>query len=72
MTYTIEKLKHSVVFEENKKLIVMNGYAFIDEYNRCIIIVYGEGRRDSMSKHLSGDTDELHIKYKCIDLNERK
>ena len=71
MEHTIEKLKHSVVFEENKKDIIMNGYAFIDKCGRCIIIVYGEGRRDSMSKYLSGNTDELHIKYGIIDLTHK-
>jgi hypothetical protein len=71
MEHTIEKLKPSLSFYEDKKEIIMNGYAFIDRCGKCIIIVYGEGRRDSMSKYLSGNTDELHIKYQCIDLTHK-
>ena len=54
--------------DENKKVIKLNGYAFIDGNGHCILIVYSEGRRDVMSKYLNGDTDELGIKYKIIDL----
>jgi hypothetical protein len=69
MIHTIEKLKEPLTFvDDHKKTISVNGYAFMDEFGRCIIMVYGEGRRDSMSKYLSGDTDELHIKYHTIDL----
>ena len=69
MKHTIEKLKEPFTFiDEHKKTVSINGYAFMDECGGCIIIVYGEGRRDSMSKYLSGDTDELYIKYGIIDL----
>jgi 6-phosphogluconolactonase/glucosamine-6-phosphate isomerase/deaminase len=71
MEHTIEKLKNQISFVEDKKTITMNGYAFIDKCGNCIIIVYGEGRRDSMSKYLSGNTDELHIKYSIIDLTHK-
>jgi hypothetical protein len=71
MEYTIEKLKNPLVLIDNGKELTTNGYAFIDKCDRCIIIVYGEGRRDSMSKYLSGNTDELHIKYNCIDLTHK-
>jgi len=50
----------------------MNGYAFIDEFGGTIIIVYGEGLRDDMSKYLNADRDPLKIKYKCYDLDRRK
>ena len=53
---------------EDKKTIIIDGYAFIDECGNCIIIVYGEGRRDSMIKYLSDDGDILNIKYHCFDL----
>lgn len=56
------------VFFENKKKITLNGYAFIDELGKCFIVVYGEGRRDSMKKYLSGPTDELKIKYQYVEL----
>jgi len=39
--------------DENKKKLSFNGYAFINEWNKCFIIVYGEGRRDLLSKHLA-------------------
>jgi 6-phosphogluconolactonase/glucosamine-6-phosphate isomerase/deaminase len=68
MEHTIEKLKNPLVMIENGKTTITNGYAFIDKCGGCIILVYGEGRRDSMSKYLSGNTDELHLKYGIIDL----
>ena len=69
MNHTIEKLKEPFTFMENNgKPTSLNGYAFIDEHGRCIIITYGEGRRDQMSKYLSGPTDELHIKYQCVNM----
>lgn len=69
MKHTIEKMKHEIVFlNDQKKEIKMSGYAFIDECGNTIIIVYGEGRRDDMSKYLSEDGDRINIKYKIIDL----
>ena len=56
------------IFFENKKKIVLNGYAFIDEFGKCIIIVFGEGRRDSMKNYFDGPTDELQIKYQYVDM----
>lgn len=29
----------------------LNGYAFLDEMGFCIIIVYGENKRDLLIKH---------------------
>lgn len=52
----------------DNKLVSYNGYAFMDEMGCCIIIVYGEGRRDSMSKYLNSEGDPLGIKYKIINL----
>ncbi len=69
MKFTIEKLnKPLVIIDENKKTITLNGYAFMDEHGHCIIIRYGENNRDAMAKYLSGDTDELHIKYHYVNL----
>lgn len=54
MKFTIEKMKTPLTFlDDRKKEIKLNGYAFIDEYDHCIIITYGEGYRDLMSKYLS-------------------
>ena len=68
MQHRIEKLKEKLTIIIDSKPISYTGYAFIDELGRCIIIVYGEGRRDDMSKYLTEDGDKLGIKYKCIDL----
>lgn len=64
MKHTIEKMKAQDADGQF-------GYAFLDESGNCIIIVYGEGRKNSMSKYLDGDTDPLHLKYKIFDLNEK-
>lgn len=56
------------IADDRGKLIKINGYAFMDECGSYIIIVYGEGRRDSMSKYLNGKGDPLGIKYKIINL----
>jgi len=40
-------MKEPLSFEENRKMMKLNGYAFIDNYGHCYIITYGEGRRDS-------------------------
>jgi len=60
------KDKLSIVIDG--KTVNYNGYAFIDECGSCIIIVYGENRRDAMSEYLNSKGDPLGIKYKCIDL----
>jgi hypothetical protein len=57
-----------VILDDNRKPITTNGYAFIDENGNTIIIVYGEGKRDDMSKYLSEDGDVLKLKYKVIKL----
>ena len=72
MKHTIQKMKHStMLLNENKKEIIMHGYAFIDEWGGTIIIVYGEGRRDDMSKYLNSDKDPLNIKYQCYELDRK-
>lgn len=49
MKYTINIMKTTLIID-NKKF---KGYAFIDEWEHCIIIVYGENKRNLMKKHLS-------------------
>ena len=68
MKHTIIKMKCPMVYVENKKEFVQEGYAFVDEWGGTIIIVHGEGRRDDMSKYLTNDGDLLRLKYKCIML----
>ena len=68
MKHTIEKLKNKLEYTEGKTVVSSNGYAFIDECGGCIIIVYGEGRRDAMEKYLNDDGDILKIKYKIVYL----
>ena len=73
MKYTIENMKQPLTFMlDAKRVISTNGYAFIDEWGGTIIIVYGEGRRDDMSKYLNNDGDLLRLKYKCIDLWQKQ
>jgi len=71
MEFTISKMKTPLVVIENKKQYKLNGYAFINSVGGCIIIVYGEGRRDSMAKHLKGDTNEFSLKYNIVDLKKK-
>jgi hypothetical protein len=69
MKYTIENMKQPLTFMlDDRKTISINGYAFIDECGGTIIIVYGEGYRDSMSKYLTEDGDALNLKYVVVNL----
>jgi len=68
MKHTIEKLKNKLEYTEGKTVVSSNGYAFIDECGGCIIIVYGEGRRDAMEKYLNEKGNILNIKYKIVYL----
>jgi hypothetical protein len=56
MKYTIQNMKVPFIFFENKKEMRFTRYAFIDESGKCIIIVIGEGKRDSMAKYLEKNT----------------
>ncbi len=49
MKYTIETMKNILIFDDKK----LQGYSFIDEWGHCIIIVYGESKRDLIIKMLS-------------------
>lgn len=66
MEYTIEPFQPFSYLDEGK-LITLNGYAFMDKNGHCIIIAYGEGRRDALIEHFKGDTNELGLKYNYID-----
>jgi len=68
MKHTIQNLKNKLEYTEGKTIVSLNGYAFVDESGNTIIIVYGEGKRDVMSKYLNEDGDVLHIKYKIMPL----
>ena len=46
MNLHVENMKQPLTFEENRNLTKINGYAFVNEYQQCFIIVYGEGKRD--------------------------
>jgi len=54
MKHTIRKMRNKIEYYDYdlKKLVSHNAYAFIDVDGRCIIIVAGEKRRDSLSKYL--------------------
>lgn len=49
MKYTIQTMKTILNFDDKK----LKGYSFIDEWGHCIIIVYGESKRDLIKKYLS-------------------
>jgi hypothetical protein len=61
-------VKHTIEKMKVQDVDGLSAYAFLDESGNCIIIVYGEGRRDSMSKYLDSDKDPLNLKYKIFDL----
>ena len=46
--YTIKTMEIILIFNDKK----INGYAFIDECGHCIIIVYGESKRDLIKNYL--------------------
>ena len=69
MKHTIVKMGEPLtVMDDNRKKTFINGYAFMDEHGSCIMIVYGENRRDTLSKYLNEDGDELGLKYLTIQL----
>lgn len=54
MKHSIVKMKQVLrLQDENKKWISLIGYAFIDDNEHCIIIVYGEKKRDLLIEYLS-------------------
>ena len=70
MKFTVKEFDNKLIFiNEKKKITSLQGYSFHDEYDNCIIIAYGETRRDFLIEHLSGNTNELKLKYKYITLS---
>lgn len=53
MKYIIQTMKTILIFDDKK----LKGYSFIDKWGHCIIIVYGESKRDLIKKYLS----ETHL-----------
>jgi hypothetical protein len=54
MKYTIKKMTGKLsVLIDNKHWVSYNGYAFLDEFGHCIIIAYGEDKRDIIAKYLN-------------------
>lgn len=51
MKHTISIMSYKPVIND----IEYTGYAFIDERGHCIIIVYGEKKRDLMIEYLNGN-----------------
>ena len=53
MFYTIRDTKHRMVFvTEERKKISYTGYAFLDSFGHCVIIAYGESKRDDVERYL--------------------
>jgi len=64
MKFTIQNMTEPFIYFENKKKVVLKRYAFIDEAGHCLIIVFGENRRDLMKKYLETPTVEIpHEEY---------
>jgi len=49
MNFSIEEIKATLIVDEKE----LKGYAFMDEEGRCIIITYGEKKRDILKRYLS-------------------
>lgn len=50
MEYTITTMEYKPIVNDKEYI----GYTFIDKYGCCIIIVYGENKRDLMINYLDG------------------
>lgn len=53
MKYTISEMENDLVLTENKKEVRYKGYALIDQYGNCHIIVYGESRKKSLMEYFN-------------------
>ena len=42
--------------DENRQLVALPGFAFIDELGFCIQIIYGEKKKELLSKYLNENT----------------
>lgn len=52
MKYTIEKLREPLTVLIDGKKVVTEGYAFMDERGCCMIIIYGEAKKDWLDDKL--------------------
>lgn len=52
MNYHIQKMKESIVIvdDQTNKQKILNGYAFMGEHGHCMIIAWGESRRDFIKR----------------------
>ena len=48
MEYTIKNFQPLRILNDDKSFTVLNGFAFIDKFGSCIIIVYGESKKDEI------------------------
>ena len=55
MKHTVKKFdrKLPIFDDKHKKIGESQGYSFLDERGNCIIITYGEGRRDLISDYFN-------------------
>lgn len=69
MIHTIKKFdsKMPILDENRKKIGESQGYSLTDEKGRCIMIAYGEGRRDQLSEYLNNPENKLGYHY--ININ---
>lgn len=68
MEYTIKKLPEKLTYYDNNKKSELQGYAFLDKFGGCIIIAWGENRRDFIIKELNSQNNLLGIKYKVYKI----
>lgn len=70
MEFTVSIFDHKLrVYQDNKfkKFIDLQGYTFRDKYGNCIMIVYGESRRDAIITILLNNIP-FFVTYRYIDL----
>jgi len=48
MKYSIQVMEHKLSIDDK----LLTGYAFMDEEGRCVVITYGEKKRDIFSRYL--------------------
>lgn len=56
MNYAISKLEATTPIIKDNKECYLHGYAFMDQYKHCAVIVYGEKQKELMNKLLNNET----------------
>ena len=46
-------MEDDLILIENEKEVRYKGYAFIDQYDNCHIIVYGEARKKTLKEYFN-------------------